>query len=185
MQRILDEFWARRRMHKDMDDDERMFWDDRRRFNYEDVDYMEWCRRSGPPMAPLPHGHRPPPLMSPFPHMPVPHFIPPGRRPESSDDRHVLARHSEIYPADEELQAIQCIVSHTERALKSVSDTLSEQSLKQTGKKPIKVETSGTTSNAVTTPAANASVNSNGVKKEDGEPTKENPPKEDGRDNQL
>ncbi|KAJ8980352.1 hypothetical protein NQ317_019239 [Molorchus minor] len=48
------------------------------------------------------------------------------RRTESSDDRHVMARHSEIYPKEEELQAIQRIVSHTERALKNVSDQLAE-----------------------------------------------------------
>ncbi|XP_055614471.1 zinc finger RNA-binding protein isoform X4 [Uranotaenia lowii] len=48
----------------------------------------------------------------------------PGRRPESSDDRHVVARHAEIYPKEEELQTIQRIVSHTERALKMVSDAM-------------------------------------------------------------
>lgn len=48
----------------------------------------------------------------------------PGRRPESSDDRHVVARHAEIYPKEEELQTIQRIVSHTERALKLVSDAM-------------------------------------------------------------
>lgn len=48
------------------------------------------------------------------------------RRPESSDDRHAIARHAEIYPKEQELQMIQRIVSHTERALKFVSDTLAE-----------------------------------------------------------
>ncbi|XP_058825975.1 zinc finger RNA-binding protein isoform X2 [Topomyia yanbarensis] len=48
----------------------------------------------------------------------------PGRRPESSDDRHVVARHAEIYPKEEELLTIQRIVSHTERALKHVSDAM-------------------------------------------------------------
>lgn len=48
----------------------------------------------------------------------------PGRRPESSDDRHVVARHAEIYPKEEELLTIQRIVSHTERALKLVSDAM-------------------------------------------------------------
>lgn len=51
-------------------------------------------------------------------------FWPNVRRPESADDRHVHARHNEIYPKEEELQAIQRIVSHTERALKLVSDQL-------------------------------------------------------------
>jgi zinc finger RNA-binding protein len=48
----------------------------------------------------------------------------PGRRPESSDDRPVVARHLEIYPKEEELQNIQRIVTHTERALKLVSDVM-------------------------------------------------------------
>lgn len=46
------------------------------------------------------------------------------RRPESPDDRHIMAKHSTIYPVEEELQAVQRIVSHTERALKLVSDSL-------------------------------------------------------------
>lgn len=48
------------------------------------------------------------------------------RRPESNDDRHAIARHAQIYPKEEELQLIQRIVSHTERALKYVSDSLAE-----------------------------------------------------------
>ncbi|XP_075831472.1 zinc finger RNA-binding protein 2 isoform X6 [Microtus pennsylvanicus] len=51
-----------------------------------------------------------------------------GRRPESSDDRHVMSKHASIYPTEEELQAIQTAVSHTERALRLVSDTLAEES---------------------------------------------------------
>lgn len=50
----------------------------------------------------------------------------PMRRPDSSDDRHVLAKHAEIYPKEEELGAIQKIVSNTEKALKMVSDYLAE-----------------------------------------------------------
>ena len=46
------------------------------------------------------------------------------RRPDSPDDRHIMAKHSTIYPVEEELQAVQRIVSHSERALKLVSDTL-------------------------------------------------------------
>lgn len=49
------------------------------------------------------------------------------RRPDSSDDRHIMAKHSTIYPVEEELQAVQRIVSHTERALKLVSDSLLEK----------------------------------------------------------
>ncbi|XP_058393524.1 zinc finger RNA-binding protein 2 isoform X2 [Diceros bicornis minor] len=51
----------------------------------------------------------------------------PTRRPESSDDRHVLCKHAAIYPTEEELLAVQKAVSHTERALKLVSDTLAEE----------------------------------------------------------
>ncbi|XP_051033278.1 zinc finger RNA-binding protein 2 [Phodopus roborovskii] len=51
-----------------------------------------------------------------------------GRRPESNDDRHVMCKHASIYPTEEELQAIQTAVSHTERALRLVSDTLAEES---------------------------------------------------------
>ncbi|ROT83405.1 Zinc finger RNA-binding protein [Penaeus vannamei] len=58
--------------------------------------------------------------------MPRPPFMPgmppmmPMRRPDSSDDRHVLAKHADIYPKEEELGAIQKIVSNTEKALKMV-----------------------------------------------------------------
>lgn len=50
-----------------------------------------------------------------------------GRRPETSDDRHVVAKHAEIYPAEQQLADTQRAVSHTERALKSLSDALAEQ----------------------------------------------------------
>jgi len=53
-----------------------------------------------------------------------------ARRPESVDDRHVMAKHSEIYPKEEELQAIQKIVSNTEKALKLVSDKFAESDAK-------------------------------------------------------
>lgn len=49
------------------------------------------------------------------------------RRPDSPDDRHIMAKHSNIYPVEEELQAVQRIVSHSERALKLVSDSLLEK----------------------------------------------------------
>lgn len=89
---------------------------------------------------------------------------------ESSDDRHVLARHAEIYPKEDELQAIQKIVSHTERALKLVSDQLAEA-------------TQGT--NKTATPSA-----TNGKDAQSKEATKDGEQKptevkEDGRDNQL
>ncbi|XP_010726428.1 interleukin enhancer-binding factor 3-like [Meleagris gallopavo] len=44
-----------------------------------------------------------------------------------NDDRHVMAKHSAVYPTQEELEAVQNMVSHTERALKAVSDWIDEQ----------------------------------------------------------
>ncbi|KAL4647952.1 hypothetical protein GN956_G8249 [Arapaima gigas] len=44
-----------------------------------------------------------------------------------NDDRHVMAKHSAVYPTQEELEAVQNMVSHVERALKAVSDWLDEQ----------------------------------------------------------
>lgn len=74
------------------------------------------------------------------------------RKPETSDDRHVLAKHSDIYPIvsgisfylrqlklehfitdyhwgaqESELEAIQTLVSYVERSLKLVSDQLTNQ----------------------------------------------------------
>ncbi|XP_064416780.1 interleukin enhancer-binding factor 3 homolog isoform X3 [Latimeria chalumnae] len=53
-----------------------------------------------------------------------------------NDDRHVMAKHAAVYPTQEELEAVQNMVSHTERALKAVSDWLDEQE-----KVPAKEET--------------------------------------------
>ncbi|XP_035493372.1 interleukin enhancer-binding factor 3 isoform X3 [Scophthalmus maximus] len=39
-------------------------------------------------------------------------------------DRHVMAKHSDVYPSPEELEAVQEIVSHVECALKTVSDQM-------------------------------------------------------------
>lgn len=44
-----------------------------------------------------------------------------------NDDRHVMSKHLTVYPSQEELEAVQNMVSHTERALKAVSDWLDEQ----------------------------------------------------------
>lgn len=44
-----------------------------------------------------------------------------------NDDRHVMAKHSAIYPTQEELEGVQNMISHTERALKAVSDWLDKQ----------------------------------------------------------
>uniref|UniRef100_A0A7N6FLF0 Spermatid perinuclear RNA-binding protein n=1 Tax=Anabas testudineus TaxID=64144 RepID=A0A7N6FLF0_ANATE len=44
----------------------------------------------------------------------------------SNDDRHVMAKHSTIYPSSQELEAVQTLVSTVERALKHVSDWLDQ-----------------------------------------------------------
>ncbi|XP_005987405.1 spermatid perinuclear RNA-binding protein isoform X3 [Latimeria chalumnae] len=54
----------------------------------------------------------------------------------ANDDRHVMAKHSMIYPSPEELEAVQNMVSTVECALKHVSDWMDEVN------KPIKTEVS-------------------------------------------
>ncbi|XP_063310030.1 zinc finger RNA-binding protein isoform X2 [Pelobates fuscus] len=98
-------------------EEEQHHWDDRRR-----------------PDGGYPHGPPGPPgLLGVRPGMPP---QPPGpaplRRPDSSDDRYVMTKHAAIYPTEEELQAVQKIVSLTERALKLVSDTMAEQDKSKT-----------------------------------------------------
>ncbi|KAM9306971.1 LOW QUALITY PROTEIN: spermatid perinuclear RNA-binding protein [Pholidichthys leucotaenia] len=44
----------------------------------------------------------------------------------SNDDRHVMAKHSTIYPSSQELEAVQTLVSTVECALKQVSDWLDQ-----------------------------------------------------------
>ncbi|XP_063792916.1 spermatid perinuclear RNA-binding protein isoform X2 [Pseudophryne corroboree] len=44
----------------------------------------------------------------------------------ANDDRHVMAKHSTIYPSPEELEAVQTMVSTVECALKHVSDWMDE-----------------------------------------------------------
>ncbi|KAH8343485.1 hypothetical protein KR059_011528 [Drosophila kikkawai] len=125
-QRRLAEARAQRAMmsgHRGGEDhDGGSYWDEQRNRQYnEEYDYNNWMSRSfGGAQRFGRMGNGPPP-----------HFgmMPGGnvRRPESTDDRHAIARHAEIYPKEEELQTIQRIVSHTERALKLVSDALAEQ----------------------------------------------------------
>ncbi|KAK6029186.1 zinc finger, C2H2 type, partial [Ostertagia ostertagi] len=50
-----------------------------------------------------------------------------GRRFESTDDRHVQAKHTSIYPNDEQLTVIESLVTETEKALKKVSDYFNER----------------------------------------------------------
>ncbi|XP_037971913.1 zinc finger RNA-binding protein isoform X3 [Plutella xylostella] len=136
---VREELWARRRMHENMEEEERAYW--------------EGGAETWWPRAPHHHMH---------PGMGMGYGG--ARRPETSDDRHVAAKHAAIYPAEAELQLIQRAVSHTERALKALSDAMQP---------PSKTKTPAA-------PAAKVTV-----KQE--EPNKEEKPegKEDGRDNQL
>ena len=51
----------------------------------------------------------------------------PRPRQDSQDDRLVMAKHKEIYPNEQELSAVQSIVSAVEKALKLVSDCIAEE----------------------------------------------------------
>uniref|UniRef100_A0A3B4UK97 Zinc finger RNA-binding protein n=1 Tax=Seriola dumerili TaxID=41447 RepID=A0A3B4UK97_SERDU len=95
-------------------EEEQHHWDDRRRLP--DGGYPQ-----GPP--------GPPGLLGVRPGMPglQPQGPVPPRRPDSSDDRYVMTKHAAIYPSEDELQSIQKIVSITERALKLVSDIITDQ----------------------------------------------------------
>uniref|UniRef100_A0A672KQV4 Spermatid perinuclear RNA-binding protein n=1 Tax=Sinocyclocheilus grahami TaxID=75366 RepID=A0A672KQV4_SINGR len=48
-----------------------------------------------------------------------------------NDDRHVMAKHSTIYPSSEALEAVQSLVSTVERALKHVSDWMDQTQASQ------------------------------------------------------
>lgn len=169
-QAMQEEFWNRRRMtESEMDDDDRMFWEERRRFEEE--------MGGGPPgnwNPSFPMRGRP--MMGSYPPMFNPMMN--NRRIETLDDRHVIARHAEIYPKEEELQSIQKIVSHTERALKLVSDAMTVQEKKEEIKMEENVETPTPTPAAAaaasvvkeSTEAASNDVvaNKNGENKENG-----------------
>ncbi|KAM6930817.1 zinc finger RNA-binding protein [Xenentodon cancila] len=95
-------------------EEEQHHWDERRRM-------PDGAYPPGPPGPPGLLGVRPgmPGLQPQGPMLP--------RRPDSSDDRYVMTKHAAIYPSEDELQSIQKIVSITERALKLVSDIITEQ----------------------------------------------------------
>ncbi|XP_071558805.1 zinc finger RNA-binding protein isoform X2 [Temnothorax nylanderi] len=156
-----------------MMDEEMMYWEERRRYE-EECEYYEWYRRygRGPGAPPIPRPFQGPP--------PIIMYPGPQRRPDSSDDKHVLAHHTTIYPKEQELLAVQKIVSHTEKALKFVSDALAEA-----GKKNTPVNANATAA-AITagTPQTNAEV---AVKKEEADKKKAaaTPQKEDGSDGNL
>ena len=92
-----------------MEEEERHYWAERKRFE-EEMDDNNWYRRfRGPPQGRFGPGPFGPFMM---------------RRPDTVDDRHCVAKHDAIYPSEEGLEAIQKIVVHTETALKKVSDYL-------------------------------------------------------------
>jgi hypothetical protein len=72
------------------------------------------------------------------------------------------AKHQEIYPTEDELQAVQRIVSHTEKALKQVSDQLVDA---QGGALPVETPAVVVVKEEVKTEKAAEETN---AKKEDG-----------------
>ncbi|XP_031621763.1 zinc finger RNA-binding protein isoform X2 [Contarinia nasturtii] len=177
------DFWNRQRNLGDDSNDigDGMYWDERRRFDneFDNMPYNIPWNRGFPPGRPAP-----PFIRAPM-HAPFFGMVPPGRaRPETFDDRHVVAKHAEIYPKEEELQLIQRIVSHTERALKFVSDALTDKSAQNVTNGVNKVEAPATETKTetdetnATKPNESEAANSTSAERE----TK---PKEDGRDNQL
>ncbi|XP_011867287.1 PREDICTED: zinc finger RNA-binding protein isoform X2 [Vollenhovia emeryi] len=155
-----------------MMDEEMIYWEERRRYE-EECEYYEWYRRygRGPGAPPIPRPFQgPPPIMM---------FPGPQRRPDSSDDKHVLAHHTTIYPKEQELLAVQKIVSHTEKALKFVSDALAEA-----GKKSTPASANATA--AATVPASAPQANADALKKDEADKKKAmTPQKEDGSDGNL
>lgn len=179
-----------------MMDEEMMYWEERRRYE-EECEYYEWYRRygRGPGAPPIPRPFQgPPPIMM---------FPGPQRRPDSSDDKHVLAHHTTIYPKEQELLAVQKIVSHTEKALKFVSDALAEageyfykhlffadfnfidyMDALFAGKKNTPANANATA--AATVPAGTPQVNADALKKDEADKKKATTPqKEDGSDGNL
>lgn len=183
------DFWNRTRNLSDDVNDDNMYWDERRRFDneFDNMPYNIPWNRGFPPGAPRP---------TPFIRAPMPFFgMVPGRtRPESFDDRHVIAKHAEIYPKEEELQIIQRIVSHTERALKFVSDALTDKTTQNGVNKPetVSVAPQTTEENAAektdekaTAQATDSNAQATTTPTNPSASDKEIKPKEDGRDNQL
>uniref|UniRef100_A0A8C1C6R7 Zinc finger RNA-binding protein n=1 Tax=Cyprinus carpio carpio TaxID=630221 RepID=A0A8C1C6R7_CYPCA len=128
-----EEYWRRREeeeLSTHVRYEEDMYW---RRMEEE----HHWEERRRMPDGGYPQGPPGPPgLLGVRPGMPIPQPqgpVPP-RRPDSSDDRYVMTKHAAIYPSEDELQAIQKIVSITERALKLVSDIITDQDASAKGK---------------------------------------------------
>lgn len=175
------DFWNRQRNLGDDSNDDGMYWDERRRFDneFDNMPYNLLWNRGFPP------GPRPTP---PFIRAPMPFFgmVPPGRaRPESFDDRHVITKHADIYPKEEELQLIQRIVSHTERALKFVSDALTDKSAHSVANGVVKADAAPSGEEVEKTENTEENATKTGDEAASAPAEKENKSKEDGRDNQL
>uniref|UniRef100_A0A158R5J6 DZF domain-containing protein n=1 Tax=Syphacia muris TaxID=451379 RepID=A0A158R5J6_9BILA len=84
-------------------------------------EFARKMRARGPPMLPRPFG---PPhmLMMKPPLRPWYGLMDPGRRIETMEDKHVMAKHQMIYPSESRLNAIERLVVMTEKGLKEVSD---------------------------------------------------------------
>lgn len=150
-----EEYWRRKEQEQRME--EEFFWEERRRYQ-EEIEFYEWQRMQGRPGMP-----------------PPPPFGQHGggmRKPDSSDDRHVMAKHTAIYPNEQELQQVQNIVSACEKALKLVSDFVADKEIdakKEPATSKVKKE--------VATPKKDAAA-----KKDDTKETKETPEKDKKED---
>ncbi|KAJ8380441.1 hypothetical protein SKAU_G00012190 [Synaphobranchus kaupii] len=121
-----EEYWRRREEEERWRMEMRRYEEDMYWRRMEDEQH-HWDERRRMPDGGYPQG--PPGLLGVRPGLPIPQHqgpVPP-RRPDSSDDRYVMTKHAAIYPVEDELQAIQKIVSITERALKLVSDIITDQ----------------------------------------------------------
>ncbi|XP_071964418.1 zinc finger RNA-binding protein-like isoform X2 [Antedon mediterranea] len=93
--------------------EEERFMEERLQYE-EEMEFFEWQRRRG-----IPHP-RPVPPKPPMMHDMM------TKRPDTVIDRHVMAKHASIYPTEEELAAVQNIVTCCEKSLKLVSDYISD-----------------------------------------------------------
>ncbi|XP_067164958.1 spermatid perinuclear RNA-binding protein isoform X4 [Apteryx mantelli] len=66
----------------------------------------------------------------------------------ANDDRHVMVKHSTIYPSPEELEAVQNMVSTVECALKHVSDWMDEKNKSTKSEADVEVKEEAAESNA-------------------------------------
>lgn len=125
--------WEEEEYYRRIAEEER-FWEEEHRRRFEAEFFEGWGPgRMGPPRGP-PGPMGPRPLMEGVGEMGPPQ--PMGRpRYDTPDDRLVMAKHSSIYPNEQELQAVQKIVSASEKALKLVSDLIAEQDLAAMPKK--------------------------------------------------